>query len=525
MDKNLLTNLNLNELRHQQNVYKAEASFYEFFKQAWINIEGDKEFADGKHIKAICEHLEAVSDRQIKNLLINLPPRFAKSSIISVAFPAWVWIRKPHERFLCSSYGLQLANRDSRYCRSLIQSPWYQKNWGDRFELLKDQNTKGRFDNTKKGYRIATSSKSAVTGEGANFLISDDPNNIKDNQSEVDREGRIDWWTQIWSTRLNDKKNDCRIVVQQRTHEKDISGHIIANDTNNEWVKLILPMEFEERRRSMTVPFQKGTIWEDWRTQEGQLLWPERIGTKEVESIKLTLGSYGYAGQYQQRPSPAEGGIIKKSWFRRWVLPDYPKFDIILQSWDTGYSDKPTAAYSAMTTWGVWYNDNDMAGIILLSMWRDKVNYHELRERGKRLAKDYKDTGVSPIAPVNYRRPLVCLIEEKATGVPLIHDLRVAGIPAVGYMPKGDKQTRVQMITPYIESGMVWLPTKTKDQDRLLPWAEEFVESVASFPNAESRDLVDTMSQALSYLRDRARLRNPKDDVEVEYPKKKVVLY
>lgn len=185
---------------------QCQLSLYEFFKQAWPIMEGDKEFIDGWHIQTICEHLEAVSNREIRNLLINIPPRCSKSSLVSIAFPAWRWIHKSSEQFLYASYALSLALRDSVKCRRLILSPWYQERWGNIFKLVGDQNTKGRFDNTGTGYRLATSSGSAATGEGGSMLITDDPNNALDGESEVQRERKIDWWTGVWSTRLNDKK-------------------------------------------------------------------------------------------------------------------------------------------------------------------------------------------------------------------------------------------------------------------------------------------------------------------------------
>jgi len=291
MDKQLLTYIE--ELEFQQNILKAELSLHEFIKQAWHVIEGDKEFIDGWHIQAICEHLEAVANRQIKNLIINIPPRSCKSSLVSIAFPAWVWLHNPNEQFLYASYALSLSLRDSVKCRRLISSPWYQERWGNKYQLLGDQNTKSRFDNTRNGYRIASSAGGSITGEGASMLFCDDPNNSLDGDSEVQRENKIDWWTQVWSTRLNDKKNDCRVVIQQRIHERDITGYILDHDDLNEWTKLILPMEFEEKRKSRTVvlPTTEGQIWEDPRVKEGQLLWPERINEDELKSLKQALGS------------------------------------------------------------------------------------------------------------------------------------------------------------------------------------------------------------------------------------------
>lgn len=513
-----------------KNVLLAELSLHEFIKQSWPYIEGDKEFIDGWHIQAICEHLEAVYYRKVKNLLINIPPRCGKSTIISVAFPAWCWLHNPSEQFLYASYALNLALRDSVKCRRLILSPWYQERWNNKYKLVGDQNTKGRFDNNKKGYRIATSAGSSVTGEGGSIIIADDPNNALDGDSEVQRERKLDWWTHVWATRLNDKKNDCRIVVQQRIHERDISGYILAHDDLDEWVKLILPMEFEEKRKATTIilPGNENKIWEDKRTEEGQLLWPERIGPEELRSLKQALGgAYAIAGQLQQRPSPEAGGIIKKEWFKWWKDSNPPPIDFVVQSWDTAFSTNKTASYSACTTWGVFYDHNYIENVILLSMWRGRVEYVELRERAKRLYFDYRDTGKER-EPRFKGRPIdLFLIEAKASGDPLIRDLASAGIVAVPVNPTGHgtKKQRVNFITPLIEGGRIWLPARPPHYDTLLPFADEFLEAAASFPNLESNDLVDTMSQALTKLKTGMFLLNPKDERPVELPPKQVKVY
>jgi predicted phage terminase large subunit-like protein len=521
-------NVDIDTLIDIQNTLKAEISFYAFLKQAWPWIEGNIPFVDGWHISCICEHLEAVSLRQIKNLLINIPPRCSKSSIISVAFPAWCWLHNSHERFMYASYALSLSLRDSVKCRRLILSPWYQERWGHIFKLVGDQNTKGRFDNTSTGYRIATSSGSAATGEGGSILITDDPNNA--GESEVQRENKIDWWTGVWSTRLNDKKNDCRIVVQQRIHERDITGFILSHDDLNEWTKLILPMEFEKKRKASTIilPTTNGKIWEDPRKKEGELLWPARIDEKELKSLKQALGSeYTISGQLQQRPSPETGGIIKKNWFHWWKDVSPPQIEFVIQSWDTALTAKEMSAYSACTTWGVFYDQNHIENVILLSMWRGRIEYPQLREIAKRLYFDYRDTGKER-NPIFKGRPVdMCLIEAKASGDPLIQDLATAGIRAIPFVPNkyGDKIQRVRLITPLIEGGRVWLPARAPKYDILLPYADEFLESIACFPNAESRDLVDTMAQALLKLKDSRFIMNPKDERPIQPSPKEIRVY
>ncbi len=508
------TPLALEELQEERLALLAEISLYEFLKQAWPWIEGNTPFVEGWHLKVICEHLEAVADRRIKNLLINMPPRCSKSTLVSIAFPAWQWLHNPSERFLFASYSFSLASRDSQKCRALIQSPWFQKNWGHRFKLSKDQNTKKRFDNTAMGYRIATSSGSGITGEGGSMLITDDPNNAADGESDVHRANRLEWWNIVWSTRLNDRNNDCRIVVQQRVHEGDISGNILNHDESKEWTCLILPMEFELARRSKTIilPSTNGKIWQDPRTKEGELLWPEKFDAAAIKSLKNDLGSeYRVAGQLQQRPSPAAGGILKKNWFCWWKFDHLPKIEFVLQSWDTALNGNEMSAFSACTTWGVFYDQYNIENIILLSVWRGRVEYPDLRERAKRLFYDYRDTGT--LMPTGNPRPVdMCLVEAKATGDPLINDLNRSGIIAIPFMPKGDKIARVRFITPLIEGGRVWLMAKGPSYDRLVPFADEFLESAAKFPNADSRDLVDTMTQALTKLRDAQFILNPRDD-------------
>jgi predicted phage terminase large subunit-like protein len=527
-----ISSFNHNELlklKHTLNVLEAETSLYDFLKQAWSIIEGKTPFIDGWHIQSIAEHLEACYKREIKNLLINVPPRTGKTGLISVAFPAWVWLHNPEEKFMYASYANSLTVEHSLKCRRLIESNWYQENWGHLFKLSKDQNAKSFFDNNKTGYRIATSVGGTSTGKGGSTLVVDDGNSAADGASDAKREGANNWWDQVWSTRLNNPKKDVRIVVQQRIHEKDISGHIMANDDTGEWVKLILPMEFEEKRRSRTIalPSTNGQIWEDPRAAEGQLLCEERFSKKEINKYKNELGSYGYAGQYQQRPAPEEGGIIKKPWFCWWKDTTPPEIEFVIMSWDTALTAKDVSAYSACTTWGVFYDHNYVENVILLSMWRDRVEYPELREMTKRLYFDYRDTGKQR-NPLFKGRPVdMCLIEAKASGDPLIQDLALGGIRAIPFVPNkyGDKIQRVRLITPLIEGGRVWLPAKPPSYDKLLPFADEFLESVACFPNAESRDLVDTMTQALLKLKDGQFLRHPKDERPVVPSYKEVKVY
>jgi predicted phage terminase large subunit-like protein len=512
----------------------AERSLYEFAKLSWPWVEGGKPFQDNWHIGAIAEHLEAVANGQIRNLLINQPPRTMKSLLCSVMFPAWRWIHEPSEQFLFVSYAQNISVRDSRRCRALIQSRWYQARWGHLFAIVGDQDTKIRFENDHMGYRIASSVDGQNTGEGAGILVFDDLNNARD-MSEVVLQSTLDFWSNVMPTRMNDFKTSSRIVVQQRTHEMDISGHIIEQDKGiGEWIKLILPMEFEPLRRAITVklPSTKARPWADPRHTEGDLLWPARIGAKELARLKREMASeMTIAGQLQQRPAPEAGGIIKKAWFKIWKEPEPPKCDFTLLSIDTSFTANKESAFNVAQTWGIFKmrpehhpNVQDptaqilIPNMILLSQWRAQCEYPEMRKMVQRLAKDYLDDKDEPRHSKKPKRPDIILIESKATGIMLLQDLRRAGVPATAFSPDryGDKRQRVHLATPVIAGGRVWLPGKQPECQTWRDWCQPFMSEALLFPNARTRDTVDTMTQAILHLNTFGFVWSPDDPDPVE---------
>jgi len=226
----------------QESRLRAEASLSEFIRQAWTVLEPSTPYIHGWHIDAICLHLEAVSKGWIRNLLINLPPRHMKSLTVSVFWPCWEWATRPELRWLFVSYAESLSLRDSVKCRRLIQSQWYQANWGHKFHLMGDQNAKERYDNSASGYRLATSVNGSNTGEGGDRICVDDPHNIRERESDVIREGCLQWWDEVMPTRLNNPKTGTRVIVAQRVHERDLSGHVLEQGG---WEHLCLPAEFE----------------------------------------------------------------------------------------------------------------------------------------------------------------------------------------------------------------------------------------------------------------------------------------
>src|SRR6185312_3682217 len=289
----------LAEKARRRGVSSLEDRLSNFVREAWPTVVPASPYVHGRHIDAICEHLEAVLDGQIRHLLINVPPRFAKSTIVTVMFPCWAWAKKPEIRWLFASYAESLSIRDSLACRRLIQSAWYQERWGDRFGIVVDQNEKRRFENSKMGVRLSTSVDGTNTGEGGDIQVADDPNNLREISSEASRLSAITWWDQVMSTRLNDPRTSARVVIQQRGHEEDLSGHILET-SGVQFDHLCLPMEYDGRNKTTSIG------WQDWRTKDGELLWPERFGPEEVARLKSDLKS-GAAGQLQQLPAPESG--------------------------------------------------------------------------------------------------------------------------------------------------------------------------------------------------------------------------
>lgn len=509
-----MTNYSLEDVEKELLERRAAArSLHEFVKQAWPQVEGGRPFVDGKHIQAICEHLEAVFRGEIKRLLINMPPRCCKSSILSVMLPAWWWIHKPEEQFLYVSYALNLSMDHSVKCRRVIESPWYQSRFGNIFQLAGDQSTKIRFDNTKLGYRIATSVDGTLTGTGGSCLLFDDPNSASDT-SDTMLENAVNWFTQVFSTRLNNPKDGKIIGVQQRIAERDISGHILAHE-RDDWLHLCLPMEFEPDRRSTTVPLPStnGKPWTDFRTKAGELLWPEHMDAKAVARLKRALQSeYAVAGQLQQRPAPAEGGIIKRAWFKLWpASKPFPVFEYVLQSYDTAFTDDTVNDKSAGQTWGIFKEEGRWCGL-LLDCWAEHLNYNDLK---KKVVEDADSMWSDPPKAVD-----LIVIEDKASGILLRRDLQQAGLPIKPFNPGAhDKEQRMHVVSYLPANGLLYLPESDKEERKGLvrTWVQPFLDEVCMFPNSRFKDQADCFSQAMIILKDMRMLSNKVEIEEDEY--------
>ena len=475
-------------------------SLREFIKSSWGTIEPARDFYDNWHIDAISEHLEAVAHGDIKRLIINVPPRHMKSISVAVALPAWVWTIMPQKRFLFASYALSLSVRDSVKCRRLIDSQWYKTHFGQTFELTSDQNQKQRFENDKTGYRIATSVDGALTGEGGDIIVIDDPHNVREAESSAVRESVLDWWDQAMQTRLNDPKTGAFVIIMQRVHENDLTGHILK-DEYNDWDHLCLPARYEIGHPS---PTRSSLGFTDPRTKEGDLLWPERVDEKTLSNLERSLGTYASAGQLQQRPMPKGGGILKAEWWVPWDKPDLPDIEYVLQSWDTAFSTNEKTSYSARTTWGV-FRMNGQINAIVLDMWYDRVTYPELRNIAQESYEDYEPDAV--------------LIEKKASGQSLLQDLRMAGIPVIPYSPDRDKEARAHAASALLEDGRIYFPSDKK-------WSKDLIDICAAFPAGDNDDIVDTCTQAWLRLRKGWFVTHSTDYEEDEdVNKKRITLY
>ena len=485
-----------------------EESLYYFLVNAWKYIDASP-WKDGWPIEAVAEHLQAVVDGDTRRLIINIPPRMGKSTITSVAFPAWTWAQSnrsptsgPGVQFLCASYANQLVLRDSVKCRRLIESQWYQKLWGDRFKINSDQNTKSRFSNDQGGERLITSVGAAVTGEGGSIIISDDPNSASEAFSEATIQSTIEWWDGTMSTRLNDQKTGAMIVIQQRLAENDLTGHILEREAAG-WTHLCLPMRYEPDRS-----FKNSIGWEDPREKDGELLWPDRFGEDEVARLERSLGPFMAAGQLQQRPEPAGGGIIKREWWQLWADASFPPMDYIIASLDTAYTSKTSNDPSAMTIWGVYTSDatamsfrtidadgrpqyidrayNESAPkVMMMHAWTERLEFHDLVEK---VAKTCKALKVDKL-----------LIENKASGISVAQEMRRLygneGFAVQLSDPKSlDKMARLYSVQHLFSEGMVYAPDKK--------WAEEVITQVGQFPKGRHDDLVDTVSMSIRHLRD-----------------------
>lgn len=444
-------------------------SFSHFIRRAWPHIIPDR-YIHNWHVDAMAEHFEAIANGQINRLLINVPPGTSKSTVTGIMYPAWLWgpNGQPEHKFIGAAYEQGLAIRDSRMMRALVSSEWYQSLWP--IVLAGDQNEKLYFENAVHGFRQACAVAS-ITGKRAHTIVWDDPLSPEKAHSDTHRKIAIRVLRETLPTRLSDPRKSAIIIIMQRLHENDPSGYILANES--EYEHLCLPMEFDPSRRCVT-----SLGWQDPRTEEGELLFPGRFPREVVERDKIAMGEYGFAGQYQQRPSPAGGGIFKDDWWQYYTILPKIKYRMIYA--DTAQKTKEQNDFSVFQCWGMGADGR----IYLIDMVRGKWEAPELLVIAKAFWDKHK-AEPNIMGTLRQFKP-----EDKSSGTGLIQQLAKHRIPVVGIQRGTDKISRSMDVVPQIQAGNVMLPESA-------PWLSDLLSEARSFPNAVHDDIVDPLMDAI----------------------------
>lgn len=443
-------------------------SFYDFYKMAWTAMDPEP-FIDGNHIRVICHHLQRAAAREIRRLVICIPPRHSKSLLCSVAFPAWVWTWWPQAKWITSSYGQTLATRDALQTRRLVESPWYQARWPE-VRFMADQNQKTLYQTTAGGQRFVGSPGTGVTGQGADFAVFDDPHDITKAESEPDRERAKIFWFETMSGRFNNPQQGVSIVIQQRTHAKDVAGECVRRG----YYHVILPARYE--------PEHPQRHEYDWRTKSGQVLWPNKFTDSVLKTLWANLGGadgYAVAGQQQQRPQPREGGLFKRQWFK--MLEGIPADVIWVRAWDFAGTEANGA------------NDPDYTVGVKIGYHPATKTYivgHVVRER---LDPGGVDQLIRRTAEQDGHNVAIFIPQDPGSSGK--HDVQYKVGQLSGYTVKfepmsGSKVIRAMPFASQASAGNVSLYR--------ADWNETFLEELTAFPNGLHDDQVDAASCGFS---------------------------
>jgi len=453
----------------------ARTDFLEFVRMMWPS------FIAGKHHQTMAEAFEQVARGELKRLIINMPPRHTKSEFASYLFPAWYLGQYPERKVIQTAHTAELAVGFGRKVRNLIQGEDFQ-NVFSGIELSSDSKAAGRWNTNKRGDYFAIGVGGAVTGKGADVLIIDDPHSEQEAQQgqfNPDVYDRVyEWYTSGPRQRL--QPGGAIIIVMTRWSKRDLTGQIIKRSAEiegtDEWKVIELPAIMPS----------------------GKSLWPEFWKIEELEAIKAEIPVSKWNAQYQQNPTSEEGALIKREWWREWEYDEPPMCQGILQSWDTAFLKTQRSDYSACTTWGIFYHQDINGGttpnLILLDAYKEKLEFPELKQLAYEKYWEYE--------------PDQLIVEKKASGAPLIFELRAMGLPVTEFTPSRgqDKIARVNAVTDLFASGVVWHPP-TKG-------AYDVIEECASFPSGEHDDYVDSVSQALIRFRQGGWIRSANDDYD-----------
>ena len=461
---------------------RGQANFMEFVRTMWPN------FVSGRHHEIMANAFERVAKGELKRLIINMPPRHTKSEFASYLLPAWFLGKFPHKKIIQSSNTAELAVGFGRKVRNLVDGESYAKVFPN-VALRHDSKAAGRWSTNGNGEYFAIGVGGTVTGKGADLLIIDDPHSEQEAKlAETDPtvfDSVYEWYTSGPRQRL--QPGGAIVIVMTRWSKRDLTGRVLKDSAQrggDEWELIEFPA---------ILPSDKP-------------LWPEFWSYDELNALRIELPNSKWQAQYQQNPTSEGGAIVKREWWKIWERDDPPACEFIIQSWDTAFLKSERADYSACTTWGVFYTEDDtgkmQANVILLNAFKKRMEFPELKQRAYQ---EFKDWDVDSL-----------IVEAKAAGSPLIFELRAMGIPVQEFTPsKGnDKIARLNAVADIFASGMVWVPNTN--------WAEELIEEVASFPAGDHDDLVDSMTQALLRYRKGGfiRLASDEEDEPTYKPKR-----
>jgi predicted phage terminase large subunit-like protein len=442
-----------------------------FIHRTFMTVSPGQRYLANWHIDALAWHLKQVAEGKCKRLIVTLPPRHLKSIAVSVAFPAWLLGHNPRQRIVCVSYSQDLADKHALDTRAVLNAAWYRR-CHPRTRLSPEKHALGELMTTRRGSRLATSVGGTLTGRGGNILLIDDPHKADEAQAAPTRQAVIDWYRNTLLSRLDDP-NGAIVLVQQRLHQEDLAGHLLQQGG---WTHLNLPAIAEEAQR---VPLEGGRFH---TRSPGDVLHPARHSRAFLEQAQRDMGSYAFAAQYQQQPAPQGGGLIQWRWFPRYrVAPAKAAGGEIVQSWDTALKAGTGNDWSVCTTW--LHQDHRSW---LLDVVRERLEFPDLKRRVAHEAARHRAGRI--------------LIEDHGAGTALIQDLhRETSLPVVGVAPARDKPTRLLTVSPAIESGRVLLPEDA-------PWLADLHHELVLFPNARHDDQVDSLSQYLTWERERAAM-------------------
>lgn len=441
------------------------SDFSSFLHRSVLTLNPGAVFLPNWHIEAIARQLERVRSGEVTRLIINLPPRYLKSIMVSVVFPAFVLGHDPHKKIFGISYGADLAAKHASDFRAIVESAWFRRAF-PKMQVARANG--GDIYTTRRGFRKATSVQAALTGFGGDIFIIDDPQKPDDAQSETLRNAVNLWFSNTLRSRLDNKEKGVIIVVMQRVHLNDLTGHLL--ETNKDWTVLDLAAIAEDDEE---IEIGRGKI--HWR-RAGEALHPAYESLQTLQKLRNELGSEIFSAQYQQSPVPPGGAIIRKNWLRYYeVAPEHSHRTKIIQSWDTAAKDGANNDWSVCTTWLLV----DRTHYYLLDVTRGRYEYPRLRDTAIALAKRYQPTAI--------------LIEDASTGIALSQELRQSGVFVIKSVPiDRDKVNRLWIQQGKFEAGLVHFP-------RTAPWLATLEAELLAFPQAKHDDQVDSLSQALAF--------------------------